>query len=86
MSTVVAALGERVLIDGFALAGVRLYSAETDDEVRRVWATLLGQTGLVIVTPHAARALGAAITDPHAPLTAVLPSVLPSVLLKELPS
>jgi len=74
MSDVVAALGERVLLEGFGLAGASIISAETEAEVHRSWAELAGHTGVVILTPHAARILGPAVSDPHSPLTAVLPS------------
>jgi len=74
MPTMVAALGELALLEGFKLAGARVYGAETDDEVRRAWAALPERTGIVLLTPRAAEALGAAAADPLGPLTAVLPS------------
>jgi len=73
MPTTVAALGEQALLEGFTLAGASLYAAETDDEVRQAWAALPERTGIVILTPRAANALGSAISAPHSPLTAVLP-------------
>ncbi len=73
MSTTIAALGEQALLEGYRLAGARVYAAETDDEVRRAWAALPKNTGMVLLTPRAASALGAAVSNPLSPLTAVLP-------------
>lgn len=70
----VAALGEPALLEGFKLAGAKVYAAATDDEVRSAWAALPEQTGVVLLTQRAAGALGTAVADPHSPLTAVLPS------------
>jgi vacuolar-type H+-ATPase subunit F/Vma7 len=74
MSDTVAALGEQSLLEGFQLAGASVYAAETDDEVRRTWSVLPDNTAVVILTPRAAGALGAILTDPHHPMTVVLPS------------
>lgn len=73
MADIVAALGEKALLDGFGLAGAAVHAAETDDDVRRAWASLTGRAGAVLLTPRAAAALGPALADPHAPMTAVLP-------------
>jgi len=73
MPTTVAALGEQALLEGYRLAGARVYAAETDDEVRRAWAAMPEHTGIVILTQRAAAALGAAVSNPLSPLTAVLP-------------
>lgn len=72
MATVIA-LGESALLQGYALAGAIVRAADTDDDVRRAWAGL-PHTDVVLLTARAARALGAALDDPRAPLTAVLPS------------
>ena len=72
--TLVVALGEKVLLDGFGLAGAAVHAAETDDDVRRVWAGLAGRAGVVVLTPRAAAALGPALADPRAPMVAVLPA------------
>ncbi|TDW30137.1 hypothetical protein [Cryobacterium psychrophilum] len=74
MSDFVAALGENVLLEGFGLAGASVYVAETEEDVRRSWAQLIGHAGVVILTPRAARAIGPAVGDPHSPLTVVLSS------------
>lgn len=70
----VAAVGEPALLEGFKLAGARVYAAETDDDVRSAWTALPKHTGVVLLTRRAAEALGTAVADPNAPLTAVLPS------------
>ncbi len=54
--------------------GAALHAAETDDDVRRIWAGLAGLAGVVVLTPRAAAALGPALADPRAPMTAVLPA------------
>ena len=72
MPEIVAALGEKALLDGFGLAGAAVHAAENDDDVRRIWTTL--RAGVVVLTPRAARALGPALADPHSAMTAVLPS------------
>lgn len=74
MPDVVAALGEKALLEGYGLAGAIVHAAETDDDVRCAWDALAGRAGVVLLTPRAAAALGTALADPHAPLTAVLPS------------
>ena len=67
----VAAIGAEPLIRGYALAGVRLFPADTADEVRAAWSHLESSVDLVILTAAAGRALGEAATP--APLVAVLP-------------
>ena len=74
MPDIVAALGEQALLEGFRLAGACIFAAETDDDVRRAWAELPGNAAVVILTPRAAAALGAAMADSRSPLTVVLPS------------
>ena len=72
--TLVVALGEKALLDGYGLVGAPVHAAETDDDVRRIWPALAGQAGVVVLTPRAAAALGPALPDPRAPMTAVLPT------------
>jgi vacuolar-type H+-ATPase subunit F/Vma7 len=67
----VAAIGAEPLIRGYALAGVRLFPADTEDEVRVAWSHLESSVDLVILTAAAERALGEAATT--RPLVAVLP-------------
>lgn len=73
MSETIVALGEQALLEGFPLAGVQLSVAETDHAVHEGWALLPRTTGIVILTPRAARALGGILDDPRSPMTVVLP-------------
>ena len=72
MSAVVA-IGEKHRVEGFVLAGVRVFPAEDPDEVRRVFADLDHDVGLIILTPAAASALEAEGVDRPRLLRAVLP-------------
>jgi vacuolar-type H+-ATPase subunit F/Vma7 len=67
----VAAIGAEALIRGYRLAGLRLFPAETDDEVRLAWSHLESSVDLVILTAAAERALAEAVVN--GPLVAVLP-------------
>jgi len=53
----VAAIGARVRVRGFALAGARVLAAEQPDEVRDAWRSLPEEVGLVLLTPEAAQVL-----------------------------
>ncbi|HZK06348.1 MAG TPA: hypothetical protein VFC82_10985 [Actinomycetaceae bacterium] len=74
----VAALGEPARLAGFALTGVTVHAAETDDEVRAAWSAIVAggtdRIGAVVLTARAAAALGAARSAPGSPLTAVMPA------------
>lgn len=70
----VVALGEQSLVEGYPLAGARAVVAESDEDVRREWAALPDDVGVVLLTPRAARALADELADPGRPMTAVLPS------------
>jgi vacuolar-type H+-ATPase subunit F/Vma7 len=69
---VVAALGEEELVQGFALAGVRVVLAEDGTSVLEAWRELTPDAVVVILTRKAAQALGARVRDSTA-LTVVLP-------------
>jgi vacuolar-type H+-ATPase subunit F/Vma7 len=69
----VVAIGAEPIIRGYALAGVRLFPADTDDEIRSAWSDLPAGVELVILTAAAERALGDAAITPSLPLVAVLP-------------
>ncbi|MET9392915.1 hypothetical protein ABZY20_21385 [Streptomyces sp. NPDC006624] len=69
----VAAIGERLRVLGLATAGVVVLPAEDADAVRAAWGRLPAGTGLVIVTPAAARALGTGRLEGGSPLVAVMP-------------
>jgi vacuolar-type H+-ATPase subunit F/Vma7 len=73
METVVV-LGERPLIQGFALAGGLLLVADTPDQARQQWERLPAGVRIVLLTPTAAEALSAARDAPDAPMTVVMPS------------
>jgi len=69
----IAAIGERILLEGFQLAGVSLHPCEWESEFRRAWTELPKTTSVVILTPRCAQALGPALSDPGSPMTVVLP-------------
>jgi vacuolar-type H+-ATPase subunit F/Vma7 len=70
----VAALGELARLEVYRLAGVGVLAVESDDEARTAWQALATDIAVVLLTPHAASALGNALTEPGGPMTVVLPS------------
>lgn len=71
-----AVIGERTQVEGWALAGALVATAETPDQVRAAWSQLLSRdVGAVLLTPAAAAALTTepACGGPHGPVVAVLP-------------
>ncbi|HSJ61277.1 MAG TPA: hypothetical protein VK895_08595 [Jiangellaceae bacterium] len=70
----VAVLGERPLIQGFALAGGLLLVADTPDQARRQWESVPAGVRVVVLTPNAAAALSATRDAPGVPMTVVMPS------------
>ena len=72
MSTVVA-LGADDALDGFALVGVSVVPAATDDEVRETWQHLGTDVGLVILSGDAARCLEPELDKRPDVLTVVMP-------------
>jgi len=73
VSGIVAALGERSLVEGYGLAGALVLPAESDAEVLRVWASMSAEVTTVVLTPRAAAALGSDLTVPGAPMGVVMP-------------
>lgn len=71
---IVVAIGEKARLEGFGLAGADVRAAETNEDVRDIWAALAGRAEVVVLTPRAAAALGPDVADPRAPMTAVLPA------------
>ncbi len=69
----VAALGEHVVVAGYALAGAVVMAAENADEVRAAWDGLAEDIGVVILTPAAADALGPDRTSDLRHLAVVMP-------------
>lgn len=53
----VAAIGEQPQVAGFALAGARVYVAESSAQVLATWDALPSSVAVVILTPAAAAAL-----------------------------
>ena len=69
----VVALGELSRLEGYALAGVDLRTAETEDEALEQWSALDARVGVVFLTRRSAHALGARADAADAPMTVVLP-------------
>jgi vacuolar-type H+-ATPase subunit F/Vma7 len=71
----VVAIGAAAVVQGFALAGVRLLKANDESAVRAAWAESVSSTEvqLIVLSPYAAQVLGAAIADVSTPLTVVMP-------------
>ncbi len=69
----VVALGERVVVAGYALAGAVVLPAESDPEVRAAWESLPEDVGVVVLTAAAARCLGETVAATSYPLTVVIP-------------
>jgi vacuolar-type H+-ATPase subunit F/Vma7 len=73
MSTV-AVLGERALVQGFALAGARTLVAENAADVRARWEQLPPDVLVVIVTATAAAQLVGIRSPADGPMTVVMPT------------
>lgn len=69
----IAVIGAETAVAGYALAGALVLPAEGDDAVRDAWSGLPDDVAVVILTPTAARILGAARTAKLLPLTVVMP-------------
>jgi vacuolar-type H+-ATPase subunit F/Vma7 len=68
----VAAIGEQIHVEGFALAGAVACPAENPDEVLAAWRSLPPDVAVVILTPSAAGTI--APPEPGSlPLTVVMP-------------
>ena len=73
MSRVVA-IGERELVDGYGLAGVEVVAADEPAAVRRAFAEVAGDAGLLILTPATAAALAQRLAEPQPFVWVVLPA------------
>ncbi len=71
MSRIVA-LGERQKVVPFAMVGVEIISVSEAAAIRREWAGLGDDVGLVILTRSAAEELGRALHEPGHPLWAMM--------------
>ncbi len=69
----VVAIGDPAVLAGYAMAGVRVLPAQTEEEVRAAWAGIRDDVGLALLTSFAAAALGAAGHRTDGPLTVVMP-------------
>ena len=72
--TQVVVLGDPIRTVGYGLAGAELLMATTADEVRRRWAELPADVGVVLLTAAAAEALGPERLGAATALTVVMPS------------
>ena len=70
----VAVIGEETAVSGYALAGVLVLPAESDDAVHNAWSGLPDDVAVVILTSAAARTLDGARTAKLLPFTVVMPS------------
>lgn len=73
MTLPVYALGERALVEGFALAGATVVAAEDHDSVVQAW-TSIPDEAVVLLTPRAAAALVARGVRLEGRLRAVMPT------------
>ncbi len=78
--SLLAVVGERTRVEGWALAGALVLPAETADELRRAWAAIRTRdVAAVLLTSAAAQGLAAELgvddrPAPGRPVVAVLPS------------
>jgi vacuolar-type H+-ATPase subunit F/Vma7 len=66
----IAAIGESIRVQGFALAGVLILPGDDPEAVRVSWSSLPADVEVVLLTPRAADALD---PDASGPLTVVMP-------------
>ena len=69
----VAVIGERVRVQGFALAGALVLAADDPAAVRAAWAALGDDVAVVVLTPRPPRRSADEPTAAGAPLTVVMP-------------
>jgi vacuolar-type H+-ATPase subunit F/Vma7 len=72
MGTVVV-IGKPALVDGYALAGAIVVTAEGPAETRQAWQELPADVSLVILTAAAAEALSDELAGAE-PMTVVMPA------------
>jgi vacuolar-type H+-ATPase subunit F/Vma7 len=70
----VVAIGEGELVDGYGLAGVQVLPAADAAAVRRAYAEVESDAGLLILTPAAEVALAARLADARRLVWVVLPA------------
>lgn len=69
----IVALGEESLVGGYALAAVRVVTAERPDEVVAAWEQLPEGAAVLLLTPMARAALAGRLDERPCLLHAVLP-------------
>jgi vacuolar-type H+-ATPase subunit F/Vma7 len=69
----IVALGERRRLEGFALAGVRVVSAENPAEVRAAWERLGPEVGVVLLTASARECLADLLASRAETIWTVIP-------------
>jgi vacuolar-type H+-ATPase subunit F/Vma7 len=69
----IGVLGDRHRIQGFAMAGVEAFAADTDDDLSAAWQSLPSDLAVLILTPQAATALAERLHERRDLLVAVLP-------------
>ena len=67
-----AAIGDGLAVEGYALADVLVYPADSQGEAVAAWAALPADTALVIMTETAAGWLASELADRPDVVTAVL--------------
>ncbi len=70
--TEIAAIGAAAQVGALALAGARIYAADTAEQVRAAWTALPATVGVVVLTESAADVLTAQRYVPGSPLTVVM--------------
>ncbi|HSP08881.1 MAG TPA: V-type ATP synthase subunit F [Candidatus Dormibacteraeota bacterium] len=69
----IGALGDRHRIQGFAMAGVESFAADTEQDVAAAWQSLPSDLAVLILTPQAATVLADRLHERRDLLVAVLP-------------
>jgi vacuolar-type H+-ATPase subunit F/Vma7 len=70
----VAVLGGQPQVQGFALAGALVLVADSVEAAQAAWAGLPSDVTVVVLTPAAAAAVGAAALRPEPPFVVVMPT------------
>jgi vacuolar-type H+-ATPase subunit F/Vma7 len=70
--SLVAVIGSRTAVQGYGLAGALVRVAEDPEAVRRAWADLPPEVGVVVLTGAAQAALRGRLDVAGAPLIAVM--------------
>jgi len=71
--TEIGALGEAAKVEGFALAGALVFTADERSDVEAAWDALPDDLGVLILTPAAADVLDARLDERPQLLSVVMP-------------